>query len=87
MSLILREAVLLNKKPKGEQCPRCGEWLVFRSRRKGMVERLKSRLTGKYPMRCRACNHRYFMWVDPRDVAPKNPTPKRRRSEQRSEAD
>lgn len=52
---------------KGGECPACGKLAVYRSRRRGMLEKLRAKLKGEFPMRCIACKHRYFTWVDPRD--------------------
>jgi predicted RNA-binding Zn-ribbon protein involved in translation (DUF1610 family) len=44
---------------EGSECPQCGKKMVFRSHRKNILEKLRSKF-GRYPFRCRACGHRYF---------------------------
>lgn len=39
-------------------CPRCGRFPVTLSHRRGWWDRLRSRVTGKNPYRCRACRWR-----------------------------
>ena len=52
----------------GSQCPSCGQRTALRSHRKGFFERLRSKLTGAVPFRCRSCNTRAWMVIDPRDI-------------------
>jgi hypothetical protein len=46
----------------------CGEITARRSHRRGFIERLRSKLTGKVPFRCKSCNSREWMKVDRRDL-------------------
>jgi len=46
---------------EGVECPECGKLRVFRSRRKNLMEKLRSRLFGRYPFRCHACGFRFLM--------------------------
>ncbi|MGA2962837.1 MAG: hypothetical protein ABSD96_14260 [Candidatus Korobacteraceae bacterium] len=47
------------------ECPKCGKKMVFRSHRKGFMEKLRSKF-GKYPFRCHACGYRFFRTVERR---------------------
>jgi hypothetical protein len=48
---------------KEPHCPRCGQDIVQRIRRQGMIERLLS-IVYIYPFRCQVCSHRFrtFQW-------------------------
>ena len=48
---------------EGSTCPHCGKNRVFRSHRKNLLEKLRSRF-GHYPFRCRACGHRFFKVIE-----------------------
>ena len=41
-------------------CPRCGGREVRRSRKRGLVEQLVSRILSIHPYRCEECDHRHY---------------------------
>jgi len=49
-------------------CKYCGTHTAHRSRRKTFLEKLRSRLTGKLPFRCKRCHRRFWAAVDARDL-------------------
>ena len=50
------------------ECIYCFTHTAFRSHRKGFLEFLKTRLTGKVPFRCKTCKRRFWLRIDPRDI-------------------
>ena len=44
------------------QCPGCGSHHIYPSRRRGVLENVRTLLTDKRPHRCHDCNQR--LWLD-----------------------
>ena len=50
------------------RCPKCRSEDVRRSRTRGRWERWRKEITGKRPYRCRRCNWRGWLIIDPSEV-------------------
>jgi rubredoxin len=70
-AFVLREETVSDRGEKkqysakeGWMCPQCGKARAFRSHRKNLLEKLRSRFGRRYPFRCRACGHRFFKVIE-----------------------
>ena len=43
-------------------CPNCGSLLIYRSRKKGILEHVLSKIIFVHPFRCEGCDSRFFRW-------------------------
>jgi hypothetical protein len=43
-------------------CPNCGSLLIYRSRKKGILEHVLSKSIFVHPFRCEGCDSRFFRW-------------------------
>ena len=51
-----------------DKCPACGSTRVYPSRHRSTAERLHQVFTEKRPYRCRRCNWRGWLIIDPSEV-------------------
>ncbi|HEX8924888.1 MAG TPA: hypothetical protein VF786_03810 [Terriglobales bacterium] len=52
---------------RGEECGACGKEKSYRAHRRWW-ERIRTKIDGKVPYRCRECGHKEYHWIDPRDL-------------------
>ena len=56
-------------------CPNCGSLLIYRSRKKGILEHVLSKTIFVHPFRCEGCDSRFFRWSLHEKSIPPRPMP------------
>jgi len=56
-------------------CPNCGSLLIYRSRKRGILEHVLSKLIFVHPFRCEGCDDRFFRWSLHEKPIPPRPMP------------
>ena len=56
-------------------CPNCGSLLIYRSRKKGILEHVLSKIIFVHPFRCEGCDSRFFRWSLHEKPIPHRPMP------------
>jgi len=56
-------------------CPNCESRLMYRSRKKGILEHVLSKLLFVHPFRCEGCDSRFFRWSLHEKPIPPRPMP------------
>jgi predicted RNA-binding Zn-ribbon protein involved in translation (DUF1610 family) len=56
-------------------CPNCGSLLIYRSRKKGILEHVLSKIIFVHPFRCEGCDTRFFRWSVHEKPIPPRPMP------------
>jgi hypothetical protein len=57
------------------RCPNCESLLIYRSRKKGILERVLLKLIFVHPFRCEGCDSRFFRWSLHEKPIPPRPMP------------
>jgi hypothetical protein len=55
----------------GISCPNCRGLLIYRSRKKGILEHVLSKIIFVHPFRCEGCDTRFFRSLHEKPIPPR----------------